>query len=343
MFRTYARFLTPLLLLVLAGCFRSAGDGMQPTTSVDELRSTVETMAAPAENADELAETPASTDDDTSDTDDFEVAITAEVLERGGITEVDDDPAADNDTVDGDDTGDSTLPPITVSSPTRVAPTTPPEEAEATDDSDQFIQPSVPLGPITPDFATPPGAVEAEGSNALEGLQVIEPDDSLEAEASSLNDADDGDDEPDLVVTPTDLIDTECTHIVQAGDTLFRIALDNNVTLADVRAANPDLVGNDPILQLGQIINLPDCGDDTSSVAAEDDGSTLSATAVPAPTQSVVEGTGIEDIHVVQAGDTLFFIAQQYGVSVNAIVQANDLPNPNALSVGQELIIPPPQ
>ncbi|GAB4552243.1 MAG: hypothetical protein OHK0023_20010 [Anaerolineae bacterium] len=47
-------------------------------------------------------------------------------------------------------------------------------------------------------------------------------------------------------------------------------------------------------------------------------------------------------IHVVQRGDTLFKIAQAYGTTVEAIVQANGINNPAALSVGQRLLVPNP-
>ncbi len=46
--------------------------------------------------------------------------------------------------------------------------------------------------------------------------------------------------------------------------------------------------------------------------------------------------------HLVQAGDTLGTIAQQYGVSLSALMQANGLSDPNLLSVGQALTIPAP-
>jgi LCP family protein required for cell wall assembly len=45
--------------------------------------------------------------------------------------------------------------------------------------------------------------------------------------------------------------------------------------------------------------------------------------------------------HVVQQGDTLFSLAQRYGVTVEAIQQANDLTGDN-IYVGQQLIIPTP-
>ncbi len=44
--------------------------------------------------------------------------------------------------------------------------------------------------------------------------------------------------------------------------------------------------------------------------------------------------------HQVQPGDTLLSIARQYEIEMGAIVAANVLPNPDALTVGQELVIP---
>lgn len=45
-------------------------------------------------------------------------------------------------------------------------------------------------------------------------------------------------------------------------------------------------------------------------------------------------------IHVVQAGQSLFGIARAYNTTVSAIVQANEVPNPGQLVVGQTLVIP---
>lgn len=44
--------------------------------------------------------------------------------------------------------------------------------------------------------------------------------------------------------------------------------------------------------------------------------------------------------HTVQAGETLTSIAQQYGVTVQAIVAANEITNPDRVTVGTTLIIP---
>lgn len=47
-------------------------------------------------------------------------------------------------------------------------------------------------------------------------------------------------------------------------------------------------------------------------------------------------------VHEVQPGDTLFSLARRYGVTVQAIVEANRLYDPSWIYVGQVLVIPDP-
>jgi LasA protease len=49
---------------------------------------------------------------------------------------------------------------------------------------------------------------------------------------------------------------------------------------------------------------------------------------------------GGPEIYIVQSGDMLSAIAERYNVSLEAIVRANNIPNPDALEVGQRLTIP---
>ena len=58
-------------------------------------------------------------------------------------------------------------------------------------------------------------------------------------------------------------------------------------------------------------------------------------TPIPLPTPAPAE-------YVVQAGDTLSAIAQEYGVTVAALAEHNEIADPNAILVGQRLQIPPP-
>jgi LysM repeat protein len=44
--------------------------------------------------------------------------------------------------------------------------------------------------------------------------------------------------------------------------------------------------------------------------------------------------------HTVQSGEILSSIARKYNVTVEAIVEANELANPDSLNLGQVLVIP---
>jgi LysM repeat protein len=72
------------------------------------------------------------------------------------------------------------------------------------------------------------------------------------------------------------------------------------------------------------------------------------ATQPPAQAQATVQeaeaAPAVEEsgptIHVVKAGENLGSISQQYNVTIEEIMAASGLDNPNFLSVGQELVIP---
>ena len=60
-------------------------------------------------------------------------------------------------------------------------------------------------------------------------------------------------------------------------------------------------------------------------------------TPAPTPTPTV---TPTPVIYVVQKGDTLWTIAREYGITVEALQEANAILDPRTLQIGQELIIP---
>ena len=59
-----------------------------------------------------------------------------------------------------------------------------------------------------------------------------------------------------------------------------------------------------------------------------------------APTAAPSAPTAAGRKYVVQAGDTLSGIAEQFGVTVQQLIDANKLTNPDLLIPGQELTIP---
>lgn len=74
--------------------------------------------------------------------------------------------------------------------------------------------------------------------------------------------------------------------------------------------------------------------DATNGVRVESESEAAPAATPEAPEQ----GTQ----HEVVLGESLAIIAARYGVSIDAIAQLNGISNPNRISVGQLLLIPPP-
>ena len=74
---------------------------------------------------------------------------------------------------------------------------------------------------------------------------------------------------------------------------------------------------------------------------------TVAAASVNEPANKLATGpepeaTALISSHRVVPGDTLTQIAERYAVSVASLLQANDLPNPNLLEVGQVIALPAP-
>ncbi len=77
-------------------------------------------------------------------------------------------------------------------------------------------------------------------------------------------------------------------------------------------------------------VNLPAVTPRPTSTPAP---ATPAPTSTPAPTPTPV-------IHKVQAGDTISGIAKQYGISAEALQEANAILDPQLLQIDQELVIP---
>jgi len=65
-------------------------------------------------------------------------------------------------------------------------------------------------------------------------------------------------------------------------------------------------------------------------------------TVQPGDTPAVASPSPAVMTYTVQAGDTLAKIAAEFGVTVDEIVEANDIEDPSLINVGQVLVIPQP-
>jgi LysM repeat protein len=115
-------------------------------------------------------------------------------------------------------------------------------------------------------------------------------------------------------------------HQVQEGETLIDIANRYDITIDDILGQNPEI--DSDLIQVGQIILIP------PPTPTPGPTSTLDPN-VPTPTPPEYI------VHIVSAGEVLSTIAEEYGVSVAVIKDANDLPaDDDTIRVNQSLIIP---
>jgi membrane-bound lytic murein transglycosylase D len=103
-------------------------------------------------------------------------------------------------------------------------------------------------------------------------------------------------------------------HVVRRGETLSSIARQYGTTVDRLRALNH--LPASGLIQTGQRLRVS--------------GTAAAASAPPAEAR----------VHIVQPGETLSGLARRYGVSVQALQQANNLASPRDLKAGQRLRIP---
>ena len=121
------------------------------------------------------------------------------------------------------------------------------------------------------------------------------------------------------------------SYTVKAGDSLWKVAKANNVSVAALKQAN-NLTSD--ALKVNQKLTIP--------AAA----TTATATAAPAPTASAGDyqpGAHVDNgqtTHIVDIGESLATIAKKYNVSVADLMKANNLSDSKRVTVSQKLVIP---
>lgn len=112
----------------------------------------------------------------------------------------------------------------------------------------------------------------------------------------------------------------QCTHVVRAGDNLFRLSLQYNVPIRDIAVASG--VANPDLIIVGQTLTIPNCSGGTSGGGTTGGGSAGGIT------------------HVVEQGETLYQISVRYNVPIRNIAAANGIQNVNLIYFNQRLTIP---
>ena len=123
------------------------------------------------------------------------------------------------------------------------------------------------------------------------------------------------------------------TYVVKKGDSLWKVAKRENVSVGELVRANK--LTKTSSLKIGQKLTIPAGKSETPTVAA--------ASVAPVSTDSSAAPSATADAsganYTVKSGDSLWKIARQQNVKVAAIKQANNLSS-DSLKVGQKLRIP---
>ncbi|MBQ8255943.1 MAG: LysM peptidoglycan-binding domain-containing M23 family metallopeptidase [Alphaproteobacteria bacterium] len=117
--------------------------------------------------------------------------------------------------------------------------------------------------------------------------------------------------------------------VVKAGDTLYKLAKENNTTVEDLARLNS--LSAPYALAIGQQLRIAG-----EIPAVKPDVLTVNK---PSAGVQTVTRVPVQEI-VVAPGDTLYSLSRKYSVPVNDLALMNDLRAPFALSVGQKVRVP---
>lgn len=160
----------------------------------------------------------------------------------------------------------------------------------------------------------------------------------------------------------------EITHEVRPGDTLTAIALRYDVTVDEIVQANG--LTNPNMIYVGQMLIIPRQDETGQQVHIVQVGESLAMIArrYGVSTEDIIATNGLADVnsiyagqrliipgvtgvptdisdyatYTVKRGDSLYRISLVFGVSVDDLLAANNLPSPNAIYAGLVLRIPAP-
>lgn len=123
-------------------------------------------------------------------------------------------------------------------------------------------------------------------------------------------------------------------HVVQPGETVENIAQLYGLSPDELNARNN--LTDAASFYVGLLLDVSRIPTPVPTVVPPTEGAIAEA---PAPEEADVLPEAVVT-HTVLRGQTMFRIAQQYGVTVNDIARANQISDPTLIYAGQELVIP---
>ena len=117
------------------------------------------------------------------------------------------------------------------------------------------------------------------------------------------------------------VVSTSGTYTVKAGDTLYSIARRSGVSLNSLLSLNG--LSQSSVIRPGQTLNVS--------------GASNATVATPVSTAS--QATSTSGTYTVKAGDTLYRIAHNHGISLRTLLSVNGLSETSTIRPGQQLVV----
>lgn len=117
------------------------------------------------------------------------------------------------------------------------------------------------------------------------------------------------------------VVSTSGTYTVKAGDTLYSIARRSGVSLNSLLSLNG--LSQSSVIRPGQTLNV----------------SGTSSTTVATPVSTASQATSTSGTYTVKAGDTLYRIAHNHGISLRTLLSVNGLSETSTIRPGQQLVV----
>ena len=117
------------------------------------------------------------------------------------------------------------------------------------------------------------------------------------------------------------VVSTSGAYTVKAGDTLYSIARRSGVSLSSLLSLNG--LSQSSVIRPGQTLNV----------------SGASNTTVATPVSSTSQATSTSGTYTVKAGDTLYRIAHNHGISLRTLLSVNGLSETSTIRPGQQLVV----
>lgn len=144
---------------------------------------------------------------------------------------------------------------------------------------------------------------------------------------------------PPAVASPPP-VPTDVVHVVEAGETIARIALRYGVQRDAIMHAN-GITEQTRTLRIGDRLIVPGVTATPAANATPIRIAAATRTPTPAPMATPEEEQEEEHVYIAEAGDSLDSIAQRFGIPLDALLQANDFDDADrAVEVGERIVIP---